>query len=55
MIDEKEAELVRRIFDDFVSIRSATLMAKKAYVAEDVLTKGGKRFTKQALYKMLHT
>ncbi|MFM7567187.1 MAG: recombinase family protein, partial [Betaproteobacteria bacterium] len=53
VINEKEADLVRRIFDDFVSIRSATLMAK-AYVAEGVLTKGGKRFTKQALYKMLH-
>jgi DNA invertase Pin-like site-specific DNA recombinase len=53
VINEKEADLVRRIFDEFVSIRSATLMAK-AYVAEGVLTKGGKRFTKQALYKMLH-
>ncbi|MBM3363337.1 MAG: recombinase family protein [Betaproteobacteria bacterium] len=53
VINEKEADLVRRSFDDFVSIRSATLMAK-AYVAEGVLTKGGKRFTKQALYKMLH-
>ena len=53
VINEKEADMVRRIFDDFVSIRSATLMAK-AYVAEGVLTKGGKRFTKQALYKMLH-
>jgi hypothetical protein len=53
VINEKEADLVRRIFDDFVAIRSATLMAK-AYVAEGVLTKGGKRFTKQALYKMLH-
>ena len=53
VINEKEADLVRRIFDDFVSIRSATLMAK-AYVAEGVLTKGGKCFTKRALYKMLH-
>jgi DNA invertase Pin-like site-specific DNA recombinase len=53
VINEKEADLVRRIFDDFVSIRSATLIAK-AYVTEGALTKGGKRFTKQALYKMLH-
>jgi hypothetical protein len=53
VINEKEADLVRRIFDDFVSIRSATLIAK-AYVAEGVLTKGGKRFAKQCrLAKLL--
>ena len=45
--------LVRRIFDDFVTVRSATLMAK-AYGAEGVVTKGGKPFTKQTIYKMLH-
>jgi DNA invertase Pin-like site-specific DNA recombinase len=53
VVNEAEAALVRRIFDDFVSMRSATLMAK-AYGAEGVVTKGGKPFTKQTLYKMLH-
>jgi DNA invertase Pin-like site-specific DNA recombinase len=46
VVNEVEAKLVRRIFDDFVSMRSATLMAK-AYGAEGVVTKGGKPFTKQ--------
>ncbi len=53
VINETEAALVRRIFDDFVTVRSATLMAK-AYGAEGVVTKGGKLFTKQTIYKMLH-
>ena len=53
VINEVEARLVRRIFDDFVTVRSATLMAK-AYGAEGVVTKGGKPFTKQTIYKMLH-
>jgi DNA invertase Pin-like site-specific DNA recombinase len=53
MANETEATLVRRIFDDFVTVRSATLMAK-TYGAEGVLTKGGKPFSKQTIYKMLH-
>ena len=53
VINETEAALVQRIFDDFVTMRSATLMVK-AYGAEGVVTKGGKPFTKQAIYKMLH-
>ena len=53
VINETEAALVRRIFDDFVTVRSATLMAK-AYGAQGVVTKGGKPFTKQTIYKMLH-
>ena len=53
IVNETEAKLVRRIFDDFVTVRSATLMAK-AYGAEGVVTKGGKPFTKQTIYKMLH-
>ena len=53
VINEIEAKLVRRIFDDFVTVRSATLMAK-AYGAQGVVTKGGKSFTKQTIYKMLH-
>lgn len=53
VINETEAALVRHIFDDFVTMRSATLMVK-AYDAEGVVTKGGKSFTKQTIYKMLH-
>lgn len=53
VVNEAEAALVRRIFDDFVTMRSATLMVK-AYSAEGLVTKGGKPFTKQAIYKMLH-
>jgi site-specific DNA recombinase len=39
VINEAEAALVRRIFDDFITLRSATLMAN-AYGAEGVVTKG---------------
>jgi len=53
LINETEAALVRRIFDDFVSMRSATLMVK-AYGTEGLVTKGGRPFTKQTIYKMLH-
>ena len=53
VINEAEAALVRRIFDDFVTMRSATLMVK-AYAAEDLVTKGGRPFTNQTIYKMLH-
>lgn len=53
VVNETEAALVRRIFDDFVTMRSATLMVK-AYGAAGVVTKGGKPFTKQTIYKMLH-
>ena len=53
VVNETEAALVRRIFDDFVTMRSATLMVK-AYGAEGLVTKGGKPFTKQTIYKMLH-
>ena len=53
LINETEAALVRRIFDDFVTMRSATLMVK-AYGTEGLLTKGGRPFTKQTIYKMLH-
>jgi len=53
IVKDTEAKLVRRIFDDFVTLRSATLMAK-AYGAEGAVTKSGKPFTKQTLYKMLH-
>ena len=53
VINDVEADLVRRIFDDFVTMRSATLMVK-AYSGEGLKTKGGKSFTKQTIYKMLH-
>ena len=53
IVNDTEAKLVRRIFDDFVTFRSATLMAR-AYGAEGAVTKSGKPFTKQTLYKMLH-
>ena len=39
VVNETEATLVRRIFADFVTLRSATLMVK-AYGAEGVVTKG---------------
>jgi len=53
VVNEVGAKLVRRIFEDFVTVRSATLMVK-AYGAEGLVTKGGKPFTKQTIYKMLH-
>jgi site-specific DNA recombinase len=53
VVNETEAALVRRIFADFVAMRSATLMVK-AYVTEGVVTKRGKSFTKQTIYKMLN-
>jgi DNA invertase Pin-like site-specific DNA recombinase len=53
VVNETEAALVRRIFDDFVTMRSATLMVK-AYAVEGLVTKGGRSFTKQTIYKMLH-
>ena len=53
VINETEAKLVVRIFADFVTMRSTTMMVK-AYGAEGLLTKGRKPFTKQTVYKMLH-
>jgi DNA invertase Pin-like site-specific DNA recombinase len=53
VVNQMEAALVRRIFDDFVTMRSATLMVK-AYAVEGLVTKGGRFFTKQTIYKMLH-
>jgi len=50
VINEAEAALVRRIFDDFVTMRSATLIVK-VYGAEGLVTKGGRPFTKQTIYK----
>jgi DNA invertase Pin-like site-specific DNA recombinase len=52
VINEREAAIVRRIFDDFVSVRSATMMVR-SYAAEGVVTKSGKPFCKQTIYRML--
>ncbi|MDB0529426.1 recombinase family protein [Ralstonia solanacearum] len=51
--NQQEASLVRRIFDDFVTLRSVTLMVR-TYAAESIVTKDGNAFTKQTLGKMLH-
>ena len=53
VVNEKEAALVRRIFDDFVNVGSTTTMAK-TYAAEGLLSKVGKPLTKQTMYKLLH-
>jgi len=53
VVNEKEAALVRRIFDDFVNVGSTTSMAK-TYAAEGLLSKVGKPLTKQTMYKLLH-
>ncbi len=53
VMNDREASLVRRIFDDFVTMRSATLMVR-TYAAEGLVTKDGNAFTKQTLGKMLH-
>ncbi|WP_247422780.1 recombinase family protein [Ralstonia pseudosolanacearum] len=53
VVNEREASLVRRIFDDFVTLRSVTLMVR-TYAAEGLVTKDGNAFTKQTLGKMLH-
>jgi site-specific DNA recombinase len=53
VINECEAALVRRIFEDFVTVRSATTMVR-TYAAEGLRTKSGRAFCKQAIYKILH-
>jgi len=53
VVNEKEAALVRRIFDDFVNFGSTTTTAK-TYAAEGLLSKVGKPLTKQTMYKLLH-
>ena len=53
IVVDTEAALVRRIFDDFVTIGSTTTMAR-SYAAAGLLSKVGKPLTKQALYKLLH-
>ncbi|MGC0015151.1 recombinase family protein [Ralstonia pseudosolanacearum] len=53
VVTDSEASLVRRIFDDFVTMCSVTLMVR-TYAAEGLVTKDGNAFTKQTLGKMLH-
>lgn len=52
VVKEAEAAIVRRIFDDFLTVRSTTAMAR-TYCAEDLVTKTARPFTKQTLYKIL--
>lgn len=53
VIEEAEAATVRMIFERFVSIGSATVLAK-ALAAEDVRTRSGKLIDKGFLYKLLN-
>jgi DNA invertase Pin-like site-specific DNA recombinase len=53
MIEEAEAAIVRMIFERFVSIGSATVLAK-ALAAENVRTRRGKLIDKGFLYKLLN-
>jgi len=52
LIEESEAVVVRSIFERFVKIGSATVLARALY-AEGVSTRSGKRFDKAVLYKLL--
>jgi len=53
VINQAEAALVRRIFERFCVVGSATVLAKEL-VAEGAITKRGKPFDKGTLYKLLH-
>jgi site-specific DNA recombinase len=53
VIDEEEAPTVRMIFERFLQIGSATLVAR-ALVAEGVTTRRGKPIDKGFLYKLLN-
>jgi len=53
VVNEAEAAVVRRIFDDFVTVRSTTAMARN-YATEGLVSKTGRPLTKQTLYKLLH-
>jgi DNA invertase Pin-like site-specific DNA recombinase len=52
IVNEPEAEIVRRIFDEFVSERSSTKLVRN-FAAEGVVTKSKRRFCKQSIYKIL--
>jgi hypothetical protein len=53
VIEESEAATVRMIFERFVSIGSATVLAK-ALAAEDVRTRRGRLIDKGFLYKLIN-
>ena len=53
VINEAEAMVVRRIFDEIVQERSTTLMARQLALA-GAHTKTGRKFCKQTIYKILH-
>ena len=53
LIDEKEAQTVRWIFDTYASTGSTTQMVQQMK-AQNLLTKSGRSFCKQSLYKVLH-
>ncbi len=53
VIEEAEAATVRMIFERFVTVGSATVLAK-ALAAEDVRTRRGKLIDKGFLYKLLN-
>jgi DNA invertase Pin-like site-specific DNA recombinase len=53
VINNAEAAIVRRIFDEFVRDRSTTQMVR-TFAAEGVFTKSGRRFCKQSLCKIFH-
>jgi hypothetical protein len=51
--NEAEAVTVRRIFDDLVQERSATMMVRQLALG-GMTTKTGRKFCKQDVYKILH-
>ena len=53
VVNEVEAATVRRIFDDLVEERSATMMVRQLAI-DGLTTKTGRKFCKQAIYKILH-
>lgn len=52
IIEPKEAAMVRRVFTDYVTVRSTTEMVK-TYAEEGLTTRKGGPFTKPSLYKIL--
>ena len=53
VVNKAEAEVVRRIFDDFTLERSAITILRK-YAQSGIHSKAGRKFCKQAIYKILH-
>lgn len=53
LINPQEAAAVKWIFDTYVRIRSTTLMVKDMK-EQKMMTKTGRHFCKQTLYKILH-